>query len=53
VSPWVTGWIADSLGGFGPAFTVSCVVVASAVLALVVMARGEREPIEEVEVKGV
>ena len=53
VSPWVTGWIADSLGGFGPAFTVSCAVVASAVLALVVMARGEREPIEEVEVKGV
>jgi nitrate/nitrite transporter NarK len=41
VCPWITGWIADVAGGFGPAFATLCVVVGSGVVGLLVFARGE------------
>ena len=39
--PWITGWIADVAGGFGPAFATLCVVVGSGVVGLLVFATGE------------
>ena len=41
VCPWITGWIADVAGGFGPAFATLCVVVGSGVVGLLVFATGE------------
>ena len=40
VCPWITGWIADVAGGFGPAFATLCVVVGSGVVGLLVFADG-------------
>lgn len=40
--PWITGWIADVAGGFGPAFATLCVVVGSGVVGMLVFATGER-----------
>ncbi len=41
VCPWITGWIADVAGGFGPAFATLCVVVGSGVLGMLIFATGE------------
>jgi len=41
VCPWITGWIADVAGGFGPAFATLCVVVGTGVLGMLIFARDE------------
>jgi MFS transporter, ACS family, hexuronate transporter len=45
VCPWVTGWIADVAGGFGPAFATLCVVVGSGVAGMLLFARGGAAPV--------